>query len=104
MLAPVIEDPLKNQRRRTWPVLCLGIIFGFAGASFRGPWLVSLLFKPLQDSLSCAPSVNQALTQFVGLQLSCAVLGGVVALLSLFFWRRYLRQRAEAKLARNAPG
>lgn len=73
------------------------MILGFAGASLRGPELVSLLFKPLQDSFSCSSSVNEALNQFVKLQLTCAVLGGIAALVVLFFWRRYMRRRAEAK-------
>ena len=97
MLVPVTEESQKNARRRTWLFACVGVILGFAGASARGPELVSLLFKPLQDSFSCSGSVNQALTQFVRLQLTLAVLGGVVALLVLFFWRRFMRRRAEAR-------
>ena len=76
---------------------CIGVILGFAGASAEGPELVSLLFKPLQDSFSCSGSVNLALTQFVRLQLTCAVIGAGVALLAMFFWRRFFRRRAEAK-------
>ena len=91
------EEAQKNHRRRTWLFLCVGVILGFAGASLRGPELVSLLFKPLQDSFSCSSSVNEALNQFVKLQLTCAVLGGIAAFVVLFFWRRYMRRRAEAK-------
>ncbi len=78
------------------------MILGFAGACAWGPELVSLLFKPLQDSFSCSGSVNLALTQFVRLQLTLAVLGGVLALLVLFFWRRFMRRRAEAKQSGSA--
>ena len=96
------EELAKSNRRRTLLVACVGIILGFAGASAQGPELVSLLFKPLQDSFSCSGSVNLALTQFVRLQLTCAVLGAALALLVLFFWRRFLRRRAEARQGRPA--
>ncbi len=69
----------------------------FAGACVKGPTLVSWLFKPLQDSFSCSGSVNEALTQFVELQFGMAALGGVLALVVLFMWRRFFRKRAEAK-------
>jgi hypothetical protein len=102
MLRAVAEELAKNNRRRTLLVACVGIILGFAGASVQGPELVSLLFKPLQDSFSCSGSVNLALTQFVRLQLTCAVLGAALALLVLFFWRRFMRRRAEARQSRTA--
>ena len=102
MLRAVAEELVKNNRRRTLLAACVGIILGFAGASVKGPELVSLLFKPLQDSFSCSGSVNLALTQFVRLQLTCAVLGAAVGLLVLFFWRRFMRRRAEARQGRTA--
>jgi hypothetical protein len=43
-----------------------------------------------------------ALTQFVRLQLTCAVLGAVLALVAMYFWRRFARRRAEAKQQRPA--
>ncbi len=98
----VTEEIAKSNLRRTLLVACLGTILGFAGASARGPELVSLLFKPLQDSFSCSGSVNLALTQFVRLQLTCAVLGAVVALAVLMLWRRFLRKRAEARQGGSA--
>src|SRR5450432_3037632 len=102
MLSLVTDELAKSNWKRPLLVACVGMILGFAGASARGPELVSLLFKPLQDSFSCSGSVNTALTQFVRLQLTCAVLGAVLALLVLFFWRRFMRQRAEAKQSRSA--
>ena len=96
--SPVVEEAIsKVNHRRTLLGACIGVILGFAGASAEGPELVSLLFKPLQDSFSCSGSVNLALTQFVRLQLTCAVLGAAIALLGMFFWRRFFRRRAEAK-------
>ncbi len=76
---------------------CAGAVLGFTGSLLRGPELVSFFFKPLQDSLSCAPTVNTALDQFVHLQLACAVIGIVLALLVLFFWRRFRQRRALAR-------
>jgi len=79
---------------------CAGAVLGFTGSLLRGPELVSFFFKPLQDSLSCAPTVNTALDQFVHLQLACAVIGIVLALLVLFFWRRFMQRRALARQGR----
>jgi Tfp pilus assembly protein PilN len=98
----VTEEAQKNHRRRTWLFACVGVILGFAAATFGGPVAVSWLYKPLQDSLSCGPTVDLALTKFVRLQLTGAVLGGICALVMLFFWRRFMRQRAEAKQSRTA--
>jgi hypothetical protein len=98
----VTEDAQKNHRRRTWLFACVGVILGLAAATFGGPVVVSWLYKPLQDSLSCAPTVDLALTKFVRLQMTGAVVGGLGALLILFFWRRFMRQRAEAKQSRSA--
>jgi len=97
MLLPVVETPSTGTHRRSLLVACIGVIFGFSFACVKGPTLVSWLFKPLQDSFSCSASVNQALTQFVELQLTCAVVGAVSALAGLFFWRRFLRRRAAAR-------
>jgi len=79
---------------------CAGAVLGFSGSLLRGPELVSFFFKPLQDSLSCAPTVNTALDQFVHLQLACAAIGIVLALFLLFFWRRFMQRRALARQGR----
>jgi hypothetical protein len=100
--ARVASEVLKSNPRRAWLVACVGVILGFGGACLKGPTLVSWLFKPLQDSFSCSGSVNEALTQFVELQFGCAILGGVLALVGLFFWRRFFRRRAEARQSSSA--
>lgn len=101
--ASVAEQVLaKVNHRRTLLGACVGTILGFAGASAEGPELVSLLFKPLQDSFSCSGSVNLALTQFVRLQLTCAVLGALLAVVVMFLWRRFFKRRAEAKLSQTS--
>jgi MFS superfamily sulfate permease-like transporter len=101
MLRPVADEVKKSGVRRIVLVACVGVILGFAFVIVKGPWLVSLFFKPLTASLSCAPTVEEALQQFEELQLICAVLGGVVALVILFFWRRFFRLRAEARRPQN---
>jgi len=98
MLAAVTEViVVRSSWRRTLLFACLGTTLGFAAALIRGPQLVSFFFKPLQDSLSCAPTVNTALDQFVWLELASAGLGAVLTLTVLFFWRRFMRRRAEAR-------
>lgn len=100
---PVAEElSPKSNRRRTLLVACVGVILGFTAACLKGPTLVSLSFKPLQGAAICAENVNAALTQFVELQLGFALFGGLLALVVLFFSRRYLRQRAEARQGRAA--
>jgi hypothetical protein len=101
--APVTEVIIvRASWRRTLLFACVGTTLGFAAALIRGPRLVSFFFKPLQDSLSCAPTVDTALNQFVGLELASAALGAILTLTFLFFWRRFMRRRAEAKQSRPA--
>jgi hypothetical protein len=77
--APGVTEVIvvRSSWRRTLLFACLGTTLGFAAALVRGPQLVSFFFKPLQDSLSCAPTVNTALNQFVGLELASAALGAI---------------------------
>lgn len=96
------EEVSKNNRRRTWLVASVGLIAGFVGFTVLGPEMVSWLYKPPVDSLSCAPTVDLALTKFVRFQMGSALFGSALALTGLFFWRRFFRRRAEAKL--GAPG
>jgi hypothetical protein len=93
---------VKSSWRRTVLFACVGTTLGFAAALVRGPQLVSFFFKPLQASLSCSPTVDTALNQFVSLELASAALGAVLTLTCLFFWRRYMRRRADARQSRLA--
>jgi hypothetical protein len=88
---------VKSTWRRVLLIACAGAVLGFVVSVVFGPRMVSWFFKPLQASLSCAPTVDTALNQFVDLQLGLAVFGTVLALGSLFFWRRFMRRRAEAR-------
>jgi len=100
MLQGVTEELAKSTRRRTLLWAATGTTLGFAAACFGGPKAVSWLYKPpSQDAFSCAGSVDAALTQFVRLQLTCAVVGAAVSLGLLFFVRRFLRRRADARQA-----
>ena len=96
--ALVAEELSKVNHRLTLLAACTGIILGLGGAMSKGPWLVSLASQSLiQNQLSCSPSINEALTVFVEIELAFAVIGGICALLVVFFWRRFFRRRAEAK-------
>jgi hypothetical protein len=76
----------------------LGILAGVVFACLNGPWLLSLLYKPLGSSaVSCGPDVDNALSYFVKVQLGAGLIGGVVFLVGSFFFRRTLRQRREAR-------
>ncbi len=96
----VVEEASKNNRRRTLLVVCVGVIVGFVGFTVLGPQMVSWLYAPPVESLSCAPTVDQALTKFVRCQVASAGIGGAIAMTLLFFWRRFFRRRAEAKQSR----
>jgi len=93
----VAEELSKTNHRITLLAGSVGLIAGFVAFTILGPEMVSWLYKPIQDSLSCAPTVDLALTKFVRLQMGSALLGAALALGWLFFWRRFFRRRAEAK-------
>ena len=76
----------------------LGMLVGVVLACLNGPWLLSLLYKPLGSSaVSCGPYVDNALSYFVKVQLGAGLVGGVVFLVGSFFFRRMLRKRREAR-------
>jgi hypothetical protein len=93
---------VKSSWRRTLLIACAGAVLGFVLSVVLGPKLVSLLYQPLEASFSCGPEVDRALSKFLYVQLSLAVGGTVLALLVLFFWRRFMRRRAEARQTRAA--
>ncbi|HKY38988.1 MAG TPA: hypothetical protein VJN18_23780 [Polyangiaceae bacterium] len=81
----------------------LGILAGVVFACLNGPWLLSLLYKPLGSSaVSCGPDVDNALSYFVKVQLAAGLVGGVVFLVGSFFFRRTLRKRREARTSAGA--
>ena len=97
MLRRVSDEVKKSGIRRIVLVACVGVILGFGFAIARGAWLLSLTYTPIQSGFSCAAEVDRALVQFMWLQLACALVGGMIALVILFFWRRFFRRRAEAR-------
>jgi hypothetical protein len=75
----------------------LGILAGVVFACLNGPWLLSLLYKPLGSSaVSCGPDVDHALSYFVKVQLVAGLLGGISILVGSLLFRRMLRRRREA--------
>lgn len=77
----------------------LGILLGLMVACLNGPALLSLLYTPPSASLSCGPTVTEALAYFVKLQLSFGLIGGAIILLASFLLRRMWRRRQEARTA-----
>ncbi len=78
--------------------VAVGATLGFVLSTLEGPALIKLLYEPpSKDAFSCAGTVQTALSQFVKVQLGCAALGGIGLALVLFFGRRFLRKRREAK-------
>jgi len=86
--------PSAPTARRIGAQLAVGAVLGFAASSFGGPAVIGWWYEPpIKDAFSCASSVRAALTQFVKMQLICAVLGAVIATLAVFFVRRALKKR-----------
>ena len=78
----------------------LGLLAGLVLACFNGPGLLSMLYTPPSgDSLSCGPTVSNALAYFVKLQLISGLIGGGFVLLCSFLFRRMLRKRRDARTA-----
>ncbi len=93
----VVVSKSSPLRRRAVEV-AIGVSIGLIIACLNGPALLSLLYTPPSgDSLSCGPTVNNALAYFVKLQLLFGLIGGVVLLLGSFVVRRSWRKRREAR-------
>lgn len=89
-MADANSFPLK----RTALELGSGVALGFIAATLLGPRFLSWWYEPPSKlAISCGPSVESALSQFVVVQLVSAALGGVLACLALFYVRRLWRKR-----------
>lgn len=83
-----------NLLRRRTVEGSLGILAGVLLACLNGPWLLSLLYTPPSgDSLSCGPTVNNALAYFVKLELILGLVGGTSFVVISFLVRRFWRKR-----------
>jgi hypothetical protein len=97
-MSEAIVEPKPNPVRRRAIEGSLGILAGVVFACLNGPWLLSLLYKPLGSSaVSCGPDVDNALSYFVKVQLGAGLVGGLLFLIGSFFFRRMMRQRREAR-------
>jgi hypothetical protein len=86
--------------KRTLLELLVGASLGFLFWSLAGPKMISWWYEPpAQGAISCGPSVDLALSQFVRNELIITVLGALAVVAVMFFIRRALSNRA----ARNAP-
>jgi hypothetical protein len=69
--------------------LTVGALLGLLGWSFGGPTVVSWWYEPpVKDALSCAPSVRQAVSDFVRWGLGVAALSALVTLTLVSLVRR----------------
>ena len=73
-----------------------GAALGFAVATLVGPRFLSWWYEPPSKlALSCGPSVEAALKQFLIVQFAAAAIGGIVACVVLFYVRRMWRRRSQ---------
>ncbi len=93
-MADLASPPQKMPvSRRIALEVSLGAVLGFTSWSVIGPAVISWWYEPpSRDAFSCAGSVKTALSQFVWMQLFCAVGGGVVLAAVLFTIRRSRKQ------------
>jgi hypothetical protein len=74
--------------RITMP-LAVGALLGLLVWSFGGPTVVSWWYEPpVKDALSCAPSVRQAVSDFVRWGLGVAAISALVTLTLVSLVRR----------------
>jgi hypothetical protein len=74
--------------RITMP-LAIGALLGLLVWSFGGPTVVSWWYEPpVKEALSCAPSVRQAVTDFVRWGLGVAAISALVTLTLVSLVRR----------------
>lgn len=75
----------------------VGALVGLVGSSLGGPAVISWWYEPpSKDAFSCAGSVKTALSQFVVMQLGCALVGAVALALIVFLVRRSRANRQGA--------
>lgn len=79
-----------------------GALLGLLGWCFFGPTVVSWWYEPpVKDALSCAPSVRQAVTDFVKWGLGVAAISATVTLTLVSLARRRFGSSAAAPADRG---
>lgn len=94
MAAPSSVSP----GRRTLIEAIVGAFLGFVGWNFVGPRVISWWYMPpASEALSCASSVDLALSQFVFMGLVITAISAATVAIAMFLIRRKLRARAASK-------
>lgn len=101
MLRPAMADgtaspptPSRYSWKRLAIELSVGLVLGFAGWLLVGPGIISLWYKAPSGGLSCGPSVQDALQQFVTMELWSALAGALGFVALLFGARRIFKSRS----------
>jgi hypothetical protein len=82
--------------------LAVGALLGLLAWSFGGPTVVSWWYEPpVKDALSCAPSVRQAVSDFVRWGLGVAAISALVTLTLVSLVRRRFGGSSEAPAERG---
>lgn len=82
--------------------LAAGALVGLLSWSFGGPTVVSWWYEPpVKDALSCAPSVRQAVSDFVRWGLGVAAVSALVTLTLVSLVRRRFGGSAPAPADRG---
>lgn len=94
--APTSHAGSSYTGRRLGIELAIGLVLGFVAWMLVGPALISFWYKAPSGGLSCGPSVQEALSQFVRAELWAALVGAVGFVALLFAARRILKSSSSA--------
>lgn len=94
------EIAVTTSSRRIVPQLAIGAVLGFSAACFFGSGLIGWWWEPPSKGIiSCADDVRAAITSFIKMQFTSAVIGAVVLTLAVHLVRRAFSKRRSGSSA-----